>query len=43
MAGPKKGSVAHGTFGQPLVKASYTMGQWSAKPVASVALAGGEA
>lgn len=43
MAGHRKGSVAYGTLRQPILKAAISMGGWSAKPVASRALAGGEA
>lgn len=43
MGGHRKGSVAYGTFGQPLVKAAFTMGEWRAKLDAGAPLARGEA
>jgi hypothetical protein len=39
----KKGSDAYGTFGLPLVKAAFTMGEWRAKLDAGAPLARGEA
>jgi hypothetical protein len=43
MGGHRKGSDADRTFGQPLVKAALTMGEWRAKLDAGAPLARGEA